>query len=77
MTKPDLKAATEAVYASLQNGNEDIDLHIASLKDALKAEGKAEAVFDPSRLAQNNREGRKMMQSYFKKRGVRVVFGGE
>ncbi len=75
MTMPDLKDATEAVYASLQNGNEDIDLHIANLKAALKAEGKAEAVFDAARLAQNNREGRKMMQSYFKKRGVRVSFG--
>lgn len=77
MTMPNLKDATEAIYASLDNGNEDIDLHIANLEAALKAAGKAEAVFEPARLAQNNREGRKMMQAYFKKRGVRVVFGGE
>lgn len=77
MSTPDLKDATEAVYASLESGNADIDLHIANLKAVLKEEGKSEAVFEPARLAQNNREGRKMMQSYFKKRGVRVVFGGE
>lgn len=77
MTTLSLKDATEAIYASLENGNEDIDLHIANLKAALRAESKAEAVFEADRLAQNNREGRKMMQSYFKKRGVRVVFGGE
>jgi hypothetical protein len=66
--------ATEAIYTSLHNNNEDIDLHIAALKSALAAEGKKEAVFDPGRLAQNNREGRKMMQAYFKKRGVAVNF---
>ena len=33
-----------------------------------------EASFAPERLSQNNRSGRKMMQSYFKKRGVKVVF---
>lgn len=66
--------AMENVYASLQNDNEDIDTHIESLKAALKAEGLKEAVADPSRLAYNNRQGRKMMQSYFKKRGVTVTF---
>jgi hypothetical protein len=33
-------------------------------------------VFDPSRLAINNRQGRKTMQAYFKKRGVTVTFAG-
>ena len=33
-----------------------------------------EAVFDPAKLAQNNRSGRKLMQSYFRKKGVSVVF---
>jgi hypothetical protein len=41
----------------------------------MAAEGAKEAVFDPAKLAQNNRQGRKMMQSYFKKRGVTVTFG--
>ncbi|MCB1651324.1 MAG: hypothetical protein KDI46_04650 [Alphaproteobacteria bacterium] len=66
--------AIEAVYTSLQNDNEDIDLHIANLKAALAAAGDKEAMFETARLAQNNRTGRKMMQSYFKKRGVKVVF---
>lgn len=74
MSTLNLKDATEAIYTSLQNDNEDIDLHIANLKEALKAEGQKEAVFEPARLAQNNRDGRKMMQSYFKKRGVAVSF---
>lgn len=69
-----LNEAIESVYQSLDNDNEDIDLHIANLKSALKAEGRKEAVFAPDRLAQNNRAGRKMMQSYFAKRGVKVVF---
>ncbi|HRQ60540.1 MAG TPA: hypothetical protein PLO23_03350 [Alphaproteobacteria bacterium] len=70
-----LNEAIEAVYQSLDNDNEDIDLHIAALKSALTAAGVKEATFAPERLAQNNRAGRKMMQSYFAKRGVKVVFG--
>ena len=66
--------ATQAVYASLAADNLDIDLHIAALKSAMTTEGVKEFTAEPARLAQNNRSGRKMMQSYFKKRGVKVVF---
>lgn len=69
-----LKDAIEAIYTSLDQDNEHIDLHIANLKAAMKAEGASEAVFQPARLAQNNRQGRKVMQAYFKKHGVKVVF---
>ncbi|MCB9963741.1 MAG: hypothetical protein H6855_01380 [Rhodospirillales bacterium] len=69
-----LTDAKEAIYTSLMNGNEEIDLHIRNLKAALMAEGLKEVEFDPARLVQNNRAGRKMMQSYFKKRGVSVKF---
>ena len=69
-----LNEAIEAIYTSLHNNNEDIDLHIAVLKKAMAAEGKKEAVFETGRLAQSNRAGRKMMQAYFKKRGVKVSF---
>jgi hypothetical protein len=31
-------------------------------------------VFEPAKLAQNNRSGRKLMQAYFRKRGVAVSF---
>ncbi|GGK32453.1 hypothetical protein GCM10011322_18960 [Salinarimonas ramus] len=65
---------TADIYASLANDNQDIDLHIARLKQALAREGATQATFDPVRLAQNNRSGRKTMQSYFRKRGVTVVF---
>jgi hypothetical protein len=68
--------ATDNIYASLQADNADIDAHIAALKAALVREGVKEAVFDPAKLAQNNRSGRKMMQSYFRKRGVSVTFSG-
>ena len=70
-----VEQATDAIYTSLQNNNEDIDLHIKNLKEALAAAGAKEARFEPARLSQNNRQGRKLMQSYFKKRGVKVVFG--
>lgn len=69
-----LAQAIDNIYTSLMANNEDIDTHIAALKGALAAEGVKEAVFDPAKLAQNNRQGRKMMQSYFKKRGVTVTF---
>ena len=70
-----LQDATAAIYTSLEQDNLDIDLHIANLKAAMAAEGASEAVFEAEKLSQNNRAGRKMMQSYFKKRGVKVVFG--
>lgn len=66
--------AVDSIYASLKANNEGLDVHIAALKSAMAREGLKEAVFDPSRLAQNNRQGRKLMQSYFKKRGVAVSF---
>lgn len=72
-----LSQALENIYTSLHNDNEDIDTHIDALKASLAAEGKTEAVFNPARLAQSNRQGRKVMQAYFKKRGVAVSFAGE
>ena len=71
-----VEQALEAVYASLANDNEDIDLHILNLKTALNAAGQKSVGVNPERLVQNNRAGRKMMQSYFKKRGVSVTFEG-
>lgn len=74
MTALTLPQALENIYASINNDNADIDAHISGLKTALAASGEKEALIDPARLAQNNRSGRKMMQSYFKKRGVTVTF---
>lgn len=74
MTDKAIADALEAIYTSLNGNNEDIDLHIATLKAALQASGQKEVSVDPDRLTYNNRQGRKMMQSYFKKRGVTVVF---
>jgi hypothetical protein len=69
-----LTDAIENIYASLRANNADLDAHIVALKAAMAREGAKEAVFDPSKLAQNNRSGRKLMQSYFRKRGVAVIF---
>ena len=66
--------ALENIYASLADDNAEIDTHIKALKAALVAEGLKEAVVQPTRLAQNNRAGRKTMQAYFRKRGVTVTF---
>jgi hypothetical protein len=76
VSEPSVAEATDSIYASLQADNDEIDAHIATLKAALAREGKKEAVFDPAKLAQNNRQGRKMMQSYFRQRGVTVTFSG-
>lgn len=69
-----LSQAIDNIYASIKNDNEDLDSHIAALKAAMAREGVKEAVFEPTKLAQSNRQGRKIMQSYFKKKGVAVSF---
>lgn len=69
-----VNTAIEAIYASLIDNNNEIDERIKELKAALVAAEMKTAIFDPSKLAQNNRQGRKLMQSYFKKRGVNVEF---
>ncbi|MBR0554681.1 hypothetical protein J5J10_03225 [Ciceribacter sp. L1K23] len=74
MSDLSLQQAIDNIYASINNDNEDIDSHIAALKAAMAKEGVKEAVFEPGKLAQNNRQGRKMMQSYFRKKGVAVSF---
>lgn len=77
MSEPSVAEATDSIYASLQADNADIDIHIAALKRAMAREGLKEAVFDPAKLAQNNRSGRKMMQAYFRQRGVMVKFAAD
>jgi hypothetical protein len=76
VSQPTVADAIERVYQSLQADNADIDLHIATLKAALAQEGVKEAVFDPARLPHGNRSGRKLMQAYFRQRGVTVKFAG-
>ncbi|RUV20862.1 hypothetical protein [Mesorhizobium sp. M7A.F.Ca.MR.245.00.0.0] len=77
MSEPTVAEATESIYASLRADNADIDTHIAALKAALTREGIKQAVFDPAKLAQNNRSGRKLMQAYFRQRGVSVKFSDQ
>ena len=67
-------AILDAIYASLANENEGLDEHIQSLKQSLAKEGKTSVMMQKERLAVNNRQGRKLLQSYFKKRGVTVEF---
>lgn len=74
MSTPTVEAAINAIYDSLRADNEDLDPRIAALKAALAEAGLKEAVFDPSKLVQNNRSGRKLMQAYFRQRGVTVKF---
>ena len=74
MSEPTVAEATDRIYQSLQADNADIDTHIAALKAALAQAGLKEAVFDPAKLVQNNRSGRKLMQAYFRQRGVTVKF---
>jgi len=74
VSEPTVAEATENIYASLRADNADLDVHIATLKAALTREGIKQAVFDPAKLAQNNRSGRKLMQAYFRQRGVSMSF---
>ena len=74
MSDPTVAEAIDNIYASLRADNADLDAHIATLKAALTRAGAKEAVFDPAKLAQNNRSGRKLMQAYFRQRGVSVKF---
>ncbi len=69
-----LNQAIDNIYESIKNDNEELDSHIAALKVAMAREGVKEAVFEPGKLAQSNRQGRKIMQSYFRKKGVTVSF---
>jgi hypothetical protein len=77
VSEPTVAEATARIYASLQANNADIDPNIATLKAALAREGMKEAVFDPTKLAQNNRSGRKLMQAYFRQRGVSVRYSAQ
>lgn len=74
MTNAALDKALDDIYASLKNDNEELDARILALKIILYAEKAKSVEVDPTRIPQPNREGRKMMQSYFKKRGVIVTF---
>ncbi len=69
-----VSAAIDAIYASIKNDNEDLDTHIAALKAAMAREGLKEATFETAKLAQGNRQGRKLMQAYFRKKGVAIAF---
>jgi hypothetical protein len=74
MSEPTVAEAIDAIYESLHADNAELNARIATLKAALNREGLKEAVFDPARLAQSNRAGRKTMQAYFRQRGVTVAF---
>ncbi|WP_420413975.1 hypothetical protein [Roseibium sp.] len=74
MSELTVAEAINRVYESLQADNEDIDIHIEALKSAMKNEGLKEAIIDPTQLVQNNRSGRKLLQAYFRQRGVKVKF---
>jgi len=71
-----IENSIEAIYTSLDNDNEDIDVHILNLKREMQNSDAKQVTFQSSRLPINNREGRKTMQAYFKKRGVKINFEG-
>jgi hypothetical protein len=69
-----VKEALDAVHAALNDNNVGLDAAIASLKQAIEGAGQKSVTMDKTRLPNNSRPGRKMLQSYFKKRGVVVEF---
>ncbi len=72
-----VKKALDEVHAALNDNNTGLDEKIAALKTALAGAGEKQVKMDQTRLPQNNRQGRKMLQTYFKKRGVIVVYEPE
>lgn len=74
MTNAIVEEVLENIYVSLKNDNEGLDEHIRSLKTIMDSQGMKSVTVDTAKLMQPNREGRKLMQSYFKKRGVVVQF---
>lgn len=74
MSAPSVAQVMEDIYTSIHNDNENIDTLIEQLKAAMTAEGKKAAPVNSSRLMQNNRQGRKTMEAYFRKRGVTLEF---
>ena len=71
-----LTEAIDNIYASLREDNKDLLIHMTALKAAMAREGVQEAIFDPVKLAQNNRQGRKLMQSFFRQKGIKIDFKG-
>ncbi len=69
-----VKEALEKVHASLDENNIGLDAAIADLKAAMLVAGEKTVTMVKERLPQNNRQGRKMLQTYFKKRGVAVEY---
>lgn len=74
MSELTVEEAINCIYESLQADNAGIDLHITTLRAALARAELKEAVFDPAKLVQNNRSGRKLMQAYFRQRGIVVKY---
>lgn len=69
-----IESALEAVYTSLENDNKGIDESIENLKAEMKTAEMAEVEIENEKLPVPNRVGRNMLKSYFKKRGVKVLF---
>lgn len=74
MTNAAINKALEDIYASLENNNEGLDALILKLKILLRAENLKSVEVDATKIPQPNRQGRKVMQSYFQKRGVVISF---
>ena len=74
MSEISLQQAIDNIYASIRADNAELLERIGELKAAMAREGVKEAVFEPAKLAQNNRQGRKLMQAVFRKHGVAISF---
>ena len=74
MTDTPLNKALEDIYASLHNDNKDLDQRIIALKIALREQNAKSVEVDLAKIPQPNHQGKKVMRSYFKKRGVIVTF---
>ena len=74
MSDLSLQQAIDNIYASIKADNAELLERIGELKAVMARDGVKEAVFEPAKLAQNNRQGRKLMQAVFRKHGVAISF---
>ena len=71
-----IETALEGLYEALNkdDNNASVEGALFSLRDAMKDAGEKSVEIENDKLPNNTREGRRMLKSYAKKRGVAVTF---
>ena len=75
MSTNTLEQATEGLYTALNSDElSEIDTALIALRSELDKVNEKSIEIEPTRLPNNTRQGRRMLQSYSAKRGIKVTF---